>query len=174
MFTGRKPGSFKLWVPWELPLPACVSPRQTGWETIVPAWLRAAAGRGVLAAGPVELARRAPDGGEARAVLRPPLRRGGGRLAGPTSSRWPPGLCFCAWVTLHCGGGGTPETEARACWGSPPPDEEGLRGRCVWSPDLFFTLSLALHRVVFLFFVFFPNYRVLTRLKRNIKSKFVL
>lgn len=39
--------------------------RQTGWEAIVPAWLRAAAGRVILTAGPVELARRVPEGGKA-------------------------------------------------------------------------------------------------------------
>lgn len=42
---------------------------QTGWETIVPAWLRAATGWVVPMAGPVELARGVPEGEEGLGFL---------------------------------------------------------------------------------------------------------
>lgn len=153
MFTGRKPGSFKLWVPRELLLPACVSSgRQDGRPL------------SLLGSGPPL------DGSSSRRALwswpggfqkvgRPgmsfaPLASGRRKAGRPDvlTLAWepcPPGLCFCTWVTLPLWGGGHPRNGGPSLLRLPSPDEEGPHGRCVSSPDPFFMLSLALHGVGF-------------------------
>lgn len=112
MFTGRKPGSFKLWVPRELLLPACVSSgRQDGRPL------------SLLGSGPPL------DGSSSRRALwswpggfqkvgRPgmsfaPLASGRRKAGRPdvltlTWEPCPPGLCFCTWVALPLWGWGHP------------------------------------------------------------------
>lgn len=167
VFTGRKPRSFKLWVPGELLLPASVSfCRQDGRPL------------SLLGSGP-------PLGGSSprRALWSWPVvfqkvrKAWDFYFALPTSGKrkadrpnvlmlalepCPPVLCF------RCGGGGPPKRRPELAEAARPLTKDSMdaasRVRIHSSCFLWLCVELG----------FFPNYRVSTRLKRNIKSKFIL